>query len=129
MHNPGELVFLIHIDAGRGSADDALVAPEGIADLDARIGDQVLADPFVVPGSPHFEDVEGAGHFSADLHVLQQDDRVGDGGDVGFGDGMGSHELVGGVGEKAGDLLLLGQAGYPDYKLAEGILAHSPRQG
>ena len=42
---------------------------------------------------------------------------------------MAAHELLGGVREEAGDLLLLGVAGHPDHELTEGVVAHTARQG
>ena len=82
-----------------------------------------------MPRAPHLEHVQGAGHLTPDLHVLQEQDRVGDGGDVGVGDRVAAHELLRGVREEAGDLLLLGVAGDPNHKLAEGVVTHPPGQG
>ena len=42
---------------------------------------------------------------------------------------MTSHELLRGVREEAGDLLLLGITGHADHKLAEGVVANAAGQG
>ncbi len=60
-----------------------------------------------MPGTTHLEHVDGTGHFSTDLHVLQQQNRVGNGGDVRVSDRMAAHELFGGVREEASDFFLL----------------------
>ena len=82
-----------------------------------------------MPGTSHLEHVQGPGHLAADLHVLEQQDRVGDRGDMGIGDRVAAHELFGGIREETGDLLLLGVTSDPDHKLTEGVMAHPPRQG
>jgi len=111
------------------TADDPLEVGEGIFDLRAIACDHEFADALVVPGTTHLEHVEGPGHLAADLHVLQQQDRVGDRGDMGVGDRVAAHELLRGVREKAGDLLLFGITSYPDHELAEGVVADAAGQG
>jgi len=125
LHNARELAALIGVDAVGHTADDTLEVGEGIFDLRAVARDHEFADALVVPGTTHLEHVEGPGHFATDLHVLQQQDRVGDGGDMGVGDRVATHELLRGVREEAGDLLLFGITGHPDHELAEGVMTHT----
>ena len=105
------------------AGDDPLEVGEGILDLRTIAGDHEFADALVVLGAAHLEHIQRPGHLTANLHVLQHQDRVGDGGDVGVGDRVAAHELLRGVREEAGDLLLFGIAGHADHELPESVVA------
>ena len=70
----------------RHTGDDPLEIGEGVLDLWTIARDHKFTDALVVPGTTHLEHIQGTGHLTADLDVLQQQDRVGDGGDVGVSD-------------------------------------------
>ena len=114
----GRLTAFIVAHTVRNTRNDPLEVGEGILDLRTIARDHELADALVVPGTAHFERSE-PGHLR--ISMLQHQDRVGDGGDVRVGDRMAAHELLGGVREEAGNLLLLGITGDADHELAEGV--------
>jgi hypothetical protein len=95
----------------------------------AIAGDHEFTNALVMPGATHLEHVQSTGHFTANLHILKQQDRVSNRGDMGVSDGVTSHELFGGIRKEAGNLFLLGIAGHTDHKLAEGVVAHTTGQG
>ena len=85
------------------------------ADMHSLAVDDKFADIFVMFGTAHLENGEGASHSPIHLHVTQQYDRIGSGGDMGFGDRRPPEKGRRGGGEEAGYLKLLdgrGEAGW-----------------
>src|SRR5579863_5294536 len=55
---------------------------KGVVHVHARAGDDEVADPLVVVGAAHLEDLDPASHLAADGHVVEQRDGIADGGHV-----------------------------------------------
>ena len=105
------------------SRNNPLEIREGVFDLRAIPGDDKFTNAFVMPRTTHFEHVQCPGHLPTNLHVLQHQDRVSDGGDMRIGNGVAPHELLRGVRKESSDLFLFGIAGDTNHKLAEGVMA------
>ena len=92
--NAGQLAAFIVGNPMRNTRNNPLEVGEGILDLRPVTGDHEFADALVMPGATHLEHIQSPSHLTANLHVLQEEDRVGDRGDVGIGDRMAAHELL-----------------------------------
>jgi hypothetical protein len=68
------------------STNDPFKVCERIFNLRTIASDNKFPNAFVVPGSSHFKDIQGSGHFAANLDVLKHENRVSNGGDMGVCD-------------------------------------------
>ena len=62
--------------------NNPLKVGERIFDLRTISGDHKFADTLVMPRSTHFEHIESAGHFTANLYILKQQNGVSNRGDM-----------------------------------------------
>ena len=113
----------------RVPGEDAGDVAEGGADMHPAPVDGEGADLLVVRRAAHLQHRESALHFAEQFHVTQQDDGVGDGGDVSLGHRLAAQQAVGGGGEESGDLLVFDEARQTDDELAEALDAADPLQG
>ncbi len=98
---------------------DAADIAEWIADMHPHTVDGEFTYILVVLGTAHLEDCYPASHSAIHLDITQQYDRVGGGGDMGFGNGRSSELRRRGGGEEAGYLLMLDGGNEADDELPE----------
>lgn len=75
----------------RVTGENASDVPERLSNMHTVTINGKLSDLLIVPRSPHLQHGYAPPHFSEDLDVPEKNDRVGNGGDIGLGDGRPAH--------------------------------------
>jgi hypothetical protein len=121
--------FLVHTNPGGSTTNNPLEITEGILNFGALITDIEFPNSLIMPGASHLEDINGPRHLTPNFDILQQQNRVCNGRNVGLRNGMGTEKLIGGIREKPSDFFLFSKASHPNHKLPEGVIADPTGQG
>ena len=78
-----------------------------------------------MPRATHFEHIESAGHFTANLYILKQQNGVSNRGNMGISDRVTPHKLLRCISEKPCNFLLFCIASDANYELTKGVMAHT----
>src|SRR5688500_5708221 len=114
---------------GGVSRQDAHDVAERLADVHPRSVDRVPSEGRIVPRAAHLEQDEAPEYLSVHLGVAQQDDRIGERGDVLLGDRAATEQRRRRRREQARRLLHLQVRGEADDELAEAAKRRDALQG
>ena len=108
--------------------NNSLKIGERVFNLWAISSDHKFANTLVVPRTTHLEHIESAGHFTANLYVLKQQNGVRNRGNVGISDRVTPHKLLRRIRKKACNFFLFCIASHANYKLTKCVMAHTTGQ-
>src|SRR5689334_11370694 len=94
---------------------------ERTTDLHSAFADREFANRLVMPRAAHLEHRQPALHLAEHLDVAQEDDGVGEGRDVRFGDRVAAHQRASRRRKHSRDLVMLDERRQSDHELAEGL--------